>query len=116
MHEYIEDMKCMSGKHEWIEASDAEKCCNGYQRLYVHSLLDIPSYIPESDIKMVHDGFRFWMRMDVIRAEAELDLENRESIVNFLFEVDHGYMSCRYAADLIMKKVEEIKNRKVRNE
>lgn len=25
-------MLCKSGRHEWINPSDAEKCCNGYER------------------------------------------------------------------------------------
>lgn len=28
-------MKCKSGLHEWFFKEDAEKCCNGYERVMV---------------------------------------------------------------------------------
>jgi hypothetical protein len=37
-------MKCKSGKHEWTRKEDAEKCCNGYERLVGVGLRNGKSY------------------------------------------------------------------------
>ena len=28
-------VKCKSGLHEWIRQEDAQKCCNGYERVMI---------------------------------------------------------------------------------
>jgi protoheme ferro-lyase len=102
-------MKCESGKHEWQNESDAKKCCNGYIMLHVNKREDIHPGVSLSEISFTETGYRYWYPLYPIEAVEKLDLDDKESIIDLLFTVQEGYVSCRRAASEIMKKVEEIK-------
>jgi len=54
--------KCKSGRHAWLNKSDAEKCCNGWTRILV---LNTPSAANQAyDAKAQTSYGRAWIKTE----------------------------------------------------